>query len=146
MRKIRLCNKEHCQNEPHRGGLCRSHYEEHERETLLRSQAITALHTGTVNNMLIADHALHNELEEIREKWSLVCAVSISRLGNDLLPLNKAEYASEWCISLAVEIIKAQRDLDAGEHISSSYERTRQWVWEQFRLLEYVSDGPAERS
>jgi hypothetical protein len=142
----RICDEEHCQNEPHIGGYCRLHYEEHERERLLRSQAKTALDTGAVNDRPIADHNLRDELEEIRQKWGLVCAVSNSQHGNYLLPLHKAEFVSEWCISLAAEIIKAQRDLDAGEQISSSYERTRRWVWEQFRLVESVSGGPAERS
>ena len=123
-----------------------SAYEEHEREQLLRSLAITALHTGTVNDGLIADLTLRDELDRIRKEWNLVCAVSISRRGNDLMPLKEVEYASEWCISLAANIIKAQRDIDAGDQISSNYERTRQWVWEQFRLLEYASNGPAEMS
>jgi hypothetical protein len=53
------------------------------------------------------------------------------------MPLDEAEYALEWCIALAQEIVAAEYRLRNGLGISDlRLDFTRRWVWERFSNLE----------
>jgi hypothetical protein len=52
------------------------------------------------------------------------------------MPLDEADYAAEWCITLAAEIVNAQRQVAAGQAVSTSFEVVRQWVWERSHNLD----------
>jgi hypothetical protein len=49
---------------------------------------------------------------------------------------DEAEYAIEWCIALAKEIVDAEIAFRKGTPSSYSLESTREWVWERFHNLE----------
>ena len=68
--------------------------------------------------------------------WNRACGVVQSQYGTELMPLDEAEYACEWCIALAQEIVDAEIAVRAGKRIPDSLEATRFWVWERFKFLE----------
>lgn len=63
--------------------------------------------------------------------------------GTKEMPLGEAEYAIDWCISLARELLDAEDAIAMGKKASSSLEITRAWVNERFENLESgrVSNG-----
>jgi hypothetical protein len=133
------CREHNCSYEPYLGGLCRVHHDEHTREKQLRDAAITALHRGEVNGEFLVDGALRDDLEQLRARWFVVCDVVNSSRGKDLVPLEHAGYATDWCISLAEQIVEAQRAISAGEPVASSFESTKSWVWKRLRDIEIKS-------
>ena len=52
------------------------------------------------------------------------------------MPLDEAEYATEWCISLAQEIVDAQRALTAGTSFQSRWELNAHRFVERLENLE----------
>jgi hypothetical protein len=52
------------------------------------------------------------------------------------MPLDEADYATEWCITLAEEIVKAEHQIAKSQAIPTSFEVARQWVWERLRNLD----------
>jgi hypothetical protein len=121
------------------GGLCRVHYDEESRRTQLHEAAITALHTGEVEGMYLVDETLREDLQQLRDRWFVVCDVVISGRGRDLVPLEHAEYAKEWCISLAEQIVEAQRAITVGKTVASTFEFTKSWVWKRLHDIEIVA-------
>jgi hypothetical protein len=65
------------------------------------------------------------------------------RRGTKNLPLSEAEYAIDWCIALAKELLSAEDALAIGNKPSSSLEITRGWVNERFENLnaDFTSNG-----
>lgn len=135
-RDRRKCLNVGCPNDAYLGGLCRSHHQENQVRTERRNLALTALHFGTVDGDLPADQALHDELERLRRWWDRACQVVQTRRGTTLMPLDEADFATDWCIALSQEIVEAQRALTAGRPVPSSLPLTRRWVWERFHNLE----------
>lgn len=130
------CRKSGCLKEPYLGGLCRTHHDEDEARRQLHDDALTALHSGVIDDELPSDQSLRDELNRLREYWSRICSVLHAQRGTPAMPLDEAKYATDWCISLAEEIVKAQRQVAAGKTISTSLEFTGQWVWERLQNLD----------
>ncbi len=133
--KARRCRVDGCREMPHLGGFCLAHYEEDLRRGTLRDQA-RALLFGKADGGGVSDHTLQEDLHELMGRWSFVCSAGISQRSNDLVPLEHAEYAADWCISLAEQIIEAQRAINAGMPVACSYENTKRWVWERLHGIE----------
>jgi hypothetical protein len=131
-----VCVKSGCTNEPYLGGLCRRHHDEDEVRRRLRSEALTALHSGTVDGELPKYSRLQDELERLQVYWNRVCTVVQTQRGTVAMPLDEADYATEWCITLAEEIVKAEHQIAKGQAIPTSFEVARQWVWERLRNLD----------
>ena len=51
------------------------------------------------------------------------------------MPREEADYALEWCIALARELVAAELAIREGQEPGFSLETTRAWVWERFRSL-----------
>jgi hypothetical protein len=125
-----------CSGALYLGGLCRLHYDEQQERDRKRRDSLNALHYGTVDGALPGDPMLRTELEKLRQYWSRVCSVLQTENGTPVMPLDEAPFAQEWCISLAEEIVSAQRSISAGG--KSGYESTftRGWVWERLHNLD----------
>ena len=134
-RKKYRCRKSGCLSEPYLGGLCRNHHDEDEALRQLRADALTALHSSLIDGELPRHQHLRDELNRLQEYWSRVCSVVQTQRGTPVMPLDEAEYAIEWCISLAQEIVTAQRQVAEGRAISTSLEFTQLWVWERLQNL-----------
>jgi hypothetical protein len=134
--KNHTCKKSGCFGKPHLGGLCKAHYEEDESRRRLGEEALTALHHGVLDREVLSDPGLRDELERLRDYWYRICSVLQTQQGTHSMPLDEAKYATEWCIALAQEIIKAQREIASGKQISTSLEFTQQRLWGRLRNLD----------
>lgn len=147
-RKQMQCRASGCnETRLHLGGLCRRHHEESVVREARRSAALDALETITVDGRLIQDERLREEVLRLRERWDQACRVVQWGKGETTMPLDEAEYALEWCISLAQELVDAEvaaRDLGPPP---ARLDATRDWVWDRFRNLDagLRSNGLARR-
>jgi hypothetical protein len=132
----RTCNVYDCTNEPHSGGLCKKHYKEESFKHERRERAIQTLHIGTIDDHLPVDKSLGDELSRLCKWWDRACLVLQTNRGTELIPTEEAQYALEWCISLAQEIIDAEIAIRSGKKVSISLNLTREWVWNRFKNLE----------
>jgi hypothetical protein len=132
----RTCAIYDCSNQPYLGALCKKHYEEKRLKSERRETAIRALHLGTIDDRLPDDKSLRDELSRLRKWWDRACSVLHANEGTDLMPLEEAKFAIEWCISLAQEIIDAELAYRSGNQVRDSLGLTREWVWERFRNFE----------
>jgi choline dehydrogenase-like flavoprotein len=135
-KNIRRCRVSGCPEDPYLGGLCKAHHEKDAVHDRRRDAAVHALHTAMINDRLPDDPTLREELFQLREWWNRAClAVQAQRSGH-LMPLDEAEYALEWSISLAQEIVDAEIAVRNGRPVGKSLDATRDWVWGRFRNLE----------
>jgi hypothetical protein len=132
----RTCRERDCFEAPYLGGLCRMHHEEELLRKKRRDAAIQALHSGEVDDRLPDDQALREELLRLGDWWNRACSAVRTKHNGEFMPLDEAEYAMEWCISLAEEIIEAEMSLRAGKPISDKLAATQFCVWERLRNLE----------
>ncbi|MFA5916259.1 MAG: hypothetical protein WC830_22145 [Burkholderiales bacterium] len=135
-RKSLSCRMPGCADATHLGGLCRKHYAEHEHQAERRRAANAALHAGTIDDRVPDVPALREEFNRLLEWWRRACQVVQTKRGTEFMPADEAEYALDWCIALAAEIIDAERAARAGAESPDSLESTRAWVWDRFRNLE----------
>lgn len=100
-----------------------------------RILAISALHFGKLGGGPPANVDLRNDLAELSEQWEIVCLVSSTQRQYCGLKPSEAPTVREWCIDLAIEIVKAQEALDRGEMFPASYKNARDVMREGFREL-----------
>lgn len=118
------------------GGRCENHYLDEKRRRERYNEAIQALHTGAIDGKVATHETLREEMSQLRRRWDCALLVLQTRHGTFEMPLDEAEYATEWCIALATEIIDAERAHRSGKDDQSKLELTREWVWERFHDLE----------
>jgi hypothetical protein len=133
--KRKQCAKYRCTEEPCLGGLCKKHYEESIKKEIRRNAALSALHKAEIEGRLPDNPALREELFLIRKWWFRACD-SLNYGRKDEILLDEAEYAIEWCIALAQEIVDAEIASRNKQPIPDSLEYTKDWVWERFSNLE----------
>ncbi len=134
-RRKRECARSKCFEAPYLGGLCKEHHEEKLERESRRHTAVNALHTMTIDGRQPDNTELRNELLRLRNWWDMACnAVNYNR--KDQMFGDEAQYAVEWCIALAQEIVDAELASRNGKTISSSLDFTREWVWDRFCNLE----------
>lgn len=115
--------------------LCRGHYDEHLEEQRLQSEAVYLLHHGTLNDRSIQHQELAEEFRKLQVWWHRACdAVNFER--EDPILRNEAKYAINWCVSLAVVIIREEQAFRGGDTRPNTWDPTRNWVWERFKNLE----------
>ena len=133
--KRKKCTESRCSDEPFLGGLCKKHHEEAAEKGRRRSAALDALHKAEIEGCLPENPELREELFQIRKWWFRACdALNYGR--KDEILSDEAQYAIEWCIALAQEIVDAEIASRNGQPIPMSLEGTRGWVWDRFRNLE----------
>jgi hypothetical protein len=132
----RTCRVTGCSEQLYLGGLCRQHHEEQEEHERTRRDSLNALHFGTVDDVLPSDPLLEGDLTKLRGYWDRVCSVLQTQRGTPLMPLDEAPYAQEWCISLATEIVSAQRSINKCGKSAYEYTPSRIWVWERLHNLD----------
>lgn len=142
-RSHRICSRPGCDLAPHLGGLCEQHNLEHEREKEKRTRALDALHRRLPDVSAQYAGELADEWRVLHSRWDRVCNVVNGQRGTKSLPLSDAEYAIDWCIALAKELLSAEDALATGKKPPSSLEITRGWVNERFENLEagFMSNG-----
>lgn len=137
-----VCSQSDCEEPPQFSGLCREHYEEQQENRRRREAALQALHYGQIDGRLPDDLELRDELQQLRSWWDRAC-FSVNHQVQDSILQDEAQYAVEWCISLAQEIVAAEQASRAGQPDLSTFTITREWVWKRFSNLQagYMSNG-----
>lgn len=130
------CKTTGCQKPPYLGGLCEQHYLEDEAKARRRQEAVDLLFRGVVDNDALRTPELRDELDRLQCWWERASR-ELRSSGIDTVFGEETEFASEWCITLAQEIVEAGRSARSGNPATSAHlERTRKWIWERFRNLE----------
>ena len=129
------CRRSDCTNLPHLGGLCKQHHEEDIEKREKRKVATAALTSQAIDGRLADNPELRTEMARLSKWWHRACD-SIRAERMDEILQDEAEYAMEWCISLAQELVKAERAHRLGESMPSSLGYTRESVWSRFANLE----------
>ena len=135
-RRPPVCSVSKCDEPAFLGGMCRKHDEERTIREERRRAALAALHTATVENRLPDDLNLRAELFRLREWWFRACEAVQQQRSVGPLPFDEAEYAGEWCIALAQELVDAELALRSGRKPDSKLDYARLWVWKRFENLE----------
>lgn len=145
-RKQLKCRKDDCFEPPYLGGLCKDHHKQRTIQEARRQAAIEALHQGRINGVYLISPDLRNELGKVRKWWHRACdAVNYRR--EDVILRNEAEFALEWCIALAQEVVDAEVSRRDGKENPQSFSFQQTWVWERFENLEkgLMSNGVERR-
>lgn len=132
------CYHRDCDEPPYLGGLCNEHHEEKCAEGELRSAAVDCLHRSTVDETLPTNVVVREELLRIQHWWREVCN-TLNYGGKHPILRDEVEYAKEWCIRLAEQLVLFERAIRGGKALGElpfMLEHTRQWVWERFENLE----------
>ena len=122
------CAEYRCTDSPVIMGLCQRHHDELEAKERRYRTAVHALHTGIIDSDSMRPGPLRDEFWRLREWWFRVCAAATTRRRDPVLR-DEIEYATSWCVSIAQEIIDAERELRAG---TGGDDRTRQYIRQQF--------------
>lgn len=135
-RKVVGCRKYRCENPHYRFGFCEKHYDENNAEKIMRDDAINALHFSKVDGQYFQNITVKEELHKIQKWWQRICS-SVNSGREDKILKDETECSMEWCISLAEEIVKAEKKYRNGDEVLGyEFENTRKWVWERFNNLE----------
>jgi len=132
----KACRAAGCTAPLHLAELCATHYNEHEERARLRDTAVSTLHSGLIDGDMVGDESLRHGLDALCRKWQTACFVVQMEQGTAPMPLDEADFAVEWCITLAEDIVKAQRQLSNGMPAAQLHLPNHDWVWERFRNLE----------
>jgi hypothetical protein len=135
VRRKRECKKNGCSESIYLNELCQEHYEEKVANEQRRKAALKALHTGKIDRYPPENPELRDELFRLRKWWDRACDVLNYNREDEVLS-DDAQYAADWCIALAQEIVDAEIAFRNGNPPSKSLAETRAWVWERFHNLE----------
>jgi hypothetical protein len=110
-----------------------------------RDDAVRTLHHGTIDDKLISPGPLLDEFHSLQRWWRQACDAVIAQRHHHVLK-DETEYATEWCLAIAQEIIDAEREIRAGTGGDTEIRQyTRRMTWERFENLEkgLMSNGVA---
>jgi hypothetical protein len=135
VKKRHECSAYRCSESPYRNGLCEAHYEENRRKSLRRNAAVSALHSGVIDGRLSDNQELREELIKIRKWCDRACRATNNNFEDELLR-DETEYALEWCIAIAQEIIDEELACRLGRAGNSLSKEIKKTAWERFDNLE----------
>lgn len=127
--KQRKCREPDCDEPLYLGGFCKEHHEEDLKRAELRDAAVDLLHKGIVDKSEVTGDEVRAELLELRPRWWRVCEVLQSDRGKPDMPLDEAFYAQEWCVTLAQQLVEAERAIRSGQkQLPHRYPHDQLWV------------------
>jgi hypothetical protein len=113
------------------------HHEERARAERLRRDAIDALSIAAVDGTRFSQPEYLEEVLRASKWWDRACSVMRSPGAKDAVLGDEAEYAMEWCIRLAEQLVLAERAARSTSHLDDFHlNAVRGWVWERFAYLE----------
>ena len=129
------CAHSQCDELAEASGFCLEHYAEFKQQRKNRGEAVQTLHSGIVKGQLFQKAELKDEFEKIQRWWHRACD-SVNYKKEDPILKDEAQYATEWCIALTLELIQEEKAFRAGDTLQTSSNFTRDWVWLRFKNLE----------
>jgi hypothetical protein len=137
--KNRKCIQYPCEESQYYIRLCEKHYKDKCKKDADHNAAVDLLHFGYVDGSYLSSSFLSDKLYKIRKWWFRACD-SVNNSTVDSILLDEASNAIYWCISLAHEIVRSEREyrnnITIGEELESSLKNTENLVFERFRNLE----------
>lgn len=136
MKRKPVCGVHRCTEPPYLGGLCEAHAEQDRIKKQRRDIAIDALHFGVIDAALPSNPAYRDDFSRLCSWWDAACHSVRHSIPHKVLR-DEAEYAMEWCIALAQDIIDAERAFRSGAPYDSTLlDHKRKLTWERFANLE----------
>ena len=137
LKKNSICRERNCVESPYLGGYCRRHHDDYKFKEELRRAAVDALWQLTVDRTLFTQKEYLEEARRISKWWTQACGAVISPNPEDTVFAGEAEYATEWCIRLAEQLVLAERAARSGTVVDEyQLKAVSGWVWERFTFLE----------
>lgn len=131
------CRERNCSERPHLGGYCQRHHNERKLAEELRRAAIETLWRLTVDDKTFTRQDLLDDASRISGWWAQASSAVITQDLAHTVFDDEAEYAAEWCIRLAEQLILAERAARSGAPVEEyQLNAARGWVWERFAYLE----------
>lgn len=116
-------------------GLCVEHYNREIERRRIRSDAIDALDSGLIDGKPPQDPYLAAELAKIHAWWRRARDAIDSGVDDKIFG-DEIEGATNWCIALTIEIVKAEKAVRIGNQRGYRLEAIKIWVWDCFNNLE----------
>jgi hypothetical protein len=133
--KPKHCRRFRCKIPLYRSGFCELHFHEDQKNQARRDSALRVLHTGLIEGALPKNSTLTSELEDVRKWWDRVCRTTNYGIEDKVL-VDEVEYAAEWCIAIAQEIIDEGKVLNEGKLPNHSSIHIKEIAWVKFKNLE----------
>lgn len=142
MKKHSKCKARKCNETAQIRGLCRKHHEEQKQADELRQDGLSLLEKGRIHEEYVTVEWVKVDLQKLQPWWTRICA-SMNLQNEDQDLKDEAPYAKEWCMTLAMEMVKAERASRAGAPWDQGKaEITRDRVWRRLDGLEAGKDKP----
>ncbi len=142
MKKHSKCKARKCNETAQIRGLCRKHHEEQKKADELRQNAELLLEKGRIDEEHVSVEWIKVDLQKLQPWWKRIC--SSLRLENEDKDLgDEAPYAKEWCMALAIEMVKTEKASRAGIPCDQGKaEIVRDRVWRRLESLEAGIEAP----
>jgi hypothetical protein len=142
MKKHSKCKARKCNETAQIRGLCRKHHEEQKQADELRQDGQSLLEKGRVDEEYASVEWIRTDLQKLQLWWKRICA-SMNLQNEDKDLGDEAPYAKEWCMALAIEMVKTERASRAGKpYDQGKAEITRDRVWRRLESLEESREKP----
>lgn len=142
MKKHSKCKARKCNETAQIRGLCRKHHEAQKQADELRQDGQSLLGKGLVDQEHVTVEWIKTDLQKLQPWWSRIsAAMNLQNEDQDLK--DETPYAKEWCMTLAMEMVKAERASRAGTPSDQGKtEITRDRVWRRLEGLETGTKNP----
>lgn len=142
MKKHSKCKARKCNESAQIRGLCRKHHNEQKQADELRQDGLALLEKGRIDEENAAVEWIKTDLQKLQPWWIRIsAAMNLQNEDKDLG--DEAPYAKEWCMTLAMEMVKAERASREGTlWDQGKAEIIRDRVWRRLEGLEAGTGKP----
>lgn len=142
MKKHSKCKARKCNETAQIRGLCRKHHEEQRQADELRQDGQSLLEKGRIDDEHASVEWIRMDLQKLQPWWNRI-SVAMSPQNEDPVLKDEAPFAKEWCMTLAMEMVKAERASRAGiSWDQGKAEIIRDRVWRRLEGLETGKELP----
>ena len=142
MKKHSKCKARKCNETAQIRGLCRKHHGQQKQADELRRDGQTLLEKGRIDEEYASVEWIRTDLQELQPWWNRISA-AMSLQNEDADLGDEAPYAKEWCMALAIEMVKTERASRTGKPCDQGKaEIVRDRVWRRLASLEESSHRP----
>lgn len=142
MKKHSKCKARKCNETAQIRGFCRKHHEAQKNADELRQDGQLLLEKGRIDEGYAAVEWIKTDLLKLQPWWIRI-SVAMNLQNEDQDLKDEAPYVKEWCIALAMEMVKAERASRAGTPWDQGKaEIIRDRVWRRLEGLEGGTEKP----
>jgi hypothetical protein len=143
MKKHSKCKARKCNETAQIRGLCRKHHNELKLADELRQDGQSLLEKGQIDEEYAAVEWIRSDLQKLQPWWHRISA-AMDLQNKDQELKEEAPYAKEWCMTLAIEMVKAERAFRAGAPWDQGKaEIIRDRVWRRLDGLAAGTEKPS---